>query len=122
MASRSGATRTASSNKPDFEGFNSPLVDERYGQYMHAHRKLADGTLRESDNWQKGISLEDYAKSLKRHEHQLHMIHRGYESLDYDTGKSIDIEDALCAIIFNAKGYLHELRKRSLARSGRAKA
>lgn len=116
MASHSGATRTDSSNKPDFDGFLSPLVLARYGAYMHKHRKLADGSLRESDNWQRGIPFSAYAKSLLRHVLQFHGWHRGFVPEDWDTGETLHIEDILCAIIFNASGYLHEILKRRVRR------
>ena len=53
----SGATRDTTENKPDYEGYFSPLVFERYGQYMLKHQKQSDGTLRSSDNWQKGMPI-----------------------------------------------------------------
>ena len=108
VASVTGATRTEDTNKPDFEGFLSPLVLERFGQYMHTHRKLSDGSLRASDNWQCGIPIANYAKSLVRHVFQVWMLHRGNDSLDYDTGEVIDLDDALCAVMFNVMGWLHE--------------
>ena len=63
----SGATRDADTNKHDYEGFYSPLVMERFGAYMHRHRVQADGNLRDSDNWQKGIPKDAYIKSAFRH-------------------------------------------------------
>jgi len=50
-----GATRNSDQGKPDYEGFLSPLVIIRYGEYMTRHRVQADGNIRDSDNWQKGI-------------------------------------------------------------------
>lgn len=99
-----GATRDQDESKPDYEGFFSPLVFERFGQYMHKHRKQSDGELRASDNWQKGIPLTAYMKSLWRHLVDAWKGHRGYASNEV-------LEEALCAIIFNAQGYLHELLK-----------
>jgi hypothetical protein len=104
-----GATRSKDDNKPDYEGFFCPLVLERYGRYMHSHRAQPDGTLRASDNWQKGIPLTAYVKSLVRHVFQVWKLHRGYTVLDWDTGKPVDMEEMLCAIAFNTFGYLHEL-------------
>jgi hypothetical protein len=63
----SGATRSADDDKIDPEGFLSPLVIERFCQYMHKHRKQGDGALRASDNWQKGMGQARYVKSLWRH-------------------------------------------------------
>lgn len=100
-----GATRSASATKVDYEGFISPLVVEAYGRFMHFHRELEDGSLRESDNWQKGIPLNNYMKSLLRHVVSLWRWHRGGH-LVRET-----VTWTLCAIIFNASGYLHELLK-----------
>lgn len=102
----SGATRDADTDKIDFEGFLSPLVIERFGQYMHAKRKLPDGSYRDSDNWQLGIPLKDYMKSGWRHFRDWWRSHRGYPTASGD-----DIETELCALIFNASGYLHEVLK-----------
>ncbi len=108
---KSGATRDTDLDKHDPEGFLSPLVIRRFDEYMHAHRVQADGTLRGSDNWQKGIPKDQYMKSELRHVLDHWLIHRGYAAFDV-TGKQVDLQDALCAIIFNASGYLFELLKR----------
>lgn len=100
----SGATRDDDDDKLDYEGFLSPLVLERYCVYMHKHRIQADGKLRNSDNWQKGLTKSAYAKSMWRHFMDFWMEHRGYSSRE-------GIQDALCALLFNASGYLHELLK-----------
>lgn len=99
-----GATRDLDNEKPDFEGFLSPLVIARYGQYMHKHRRQPDGSMRDSDNWQRGIPRDAYMKSGWRHFHDWWMEHRGFASRE-------GLEDALCALIFNAMGYLHEILK-----------
>lgn len=96
-----GATRDSDDGKLDYEGFLSPLVLERYAEYMHAHRVQADGTLRDSDNWQKGIPKDAYMKSLWRHFMDVWKMHRG-------VGDPAHLQDALCAVLFNAMGYLHE--------------
>jgi len=111
----SGATRDTDENKYDYEGFFSPLVVERFGRYMNKHRKQSDGKLRDSDNWQKGIPRAQYVKSLWRHLVALWTLHRGYPCAD-EKGAPVDIEDAICAIIFNAMGYLHEYLKAKLAK------
>lgn len=98
-----GAIRDLDDNKFDYEGFLSPLVIERFGEYMHKHRKTATG-IRESDDWQKGIPLDVYIKSGWRHFLDWWKEHRKYKSRE-------DIEEALCALIFNSMGYLHELLK-----------
>lgn len=104
----SGATRDRDTDKIDYEGFLSSLVLERFGQYMHKNRKQSDGQLRASDNWQKGIPLEAYMKSMWRHFLDVWMCHRGEHTFTKETGQ---MEEALCAVIFNASGYLHELLK-----------
>lgn len=103
----SGATRDADTDKIDFEGFLSPLALERFGQYMHAKRRLPDGSYRDSDNWQLGIPIHDYMKSGWRHFRDWWRSHRGYPTVSGD-----DIETELCALIFNAQGYLHEILKK----------
>ena len=105
----SGATRNDDSDKLDFEGFLSPLVLRRYAEYLHSHRTLEDGTMRDSDNWQQGMPLSVYMKSMWRHFMDLWTWHRCYKPI----GGSV-IEAALCAILFNASGYLHELLKQRI--------
>lgn len=99
-----GATRDSDDQKLDYEGFLSPLVLKRYGDYMHQHRIQPDGKLRASDNWQRGIPLPAYMKSAWRHFLAWWTNHRG---LPADEA----LEEALCAVIFNASGYLHEVLK-----------
>jgi hypothetical protein len=109
-----GATRDSEEGKPDYEGFLSPLVVRRYGKYMHKHRVQADGKLRASDNWQKGIPATAYMKSLWRHFLDVWALHRGNKVADPDSpAEELTLEDALCAVLFNAHGYLHELLSHS---------
>ena len=82
----------------------SPLVLERYAEYMNKHRKQADGKLRASDNWQKGIPKEVYMKSAWRHFFDWWKEHRGYKSRE-------GLEDALMALLFNVMGYAYEILK-----------
>jgi hypothetical protein len=106
-----GATRDSDEGKNDYEGFLSPLVLEAYGDYMTAHRKQSDGSLRDSDNWQKGMGLPTYMKSLLRHVLTAWKLHRGYSVRPERVGGVLvtpTIEDALFAVLFNAMGYLHE--------------
>lgn len=101
-----GATRASDTGKPDYEGFLSPTVLWRFGQYMVKHRVQTDGKLRDSDNWQKGIPEAQYLKSLFRHFIDVWLHHRGQHALANET-----LQDALCGILFNAQGYLHEQLK-----------
>lgn len=102
----SGATRDTDEGKLDFEGFLSPTVLERYAKYMHFNRVQSDGSLRDSDNWQKGIPNDQYMKSLWRHFFASWKHHRQRGTMDSS------IEDDLCGVIFNAMGYLHEVLKK----------
>ena len=100
-----GATRDDEDGKLDYEGFLSPLVLRRYAEYMHGHRKQADGAFRDSDNWQKGIPQEVYMKSCWRHFMAWWSVHRA------GGRKGRLLEDILCAVLFNVMGYLHEMLK-----------
>ncbi len=96
-----GSTRNDDSNELDYEGFISPIVLKKFAEYMHRHRFQSDGKIRSSDNWQKGMSKEVYAKSLTRHFMDFWLEHRGFESRE-------GIDDALAGILFNAMGYMYE--------------
>lgn len=109
-----GATRTADAGRDDPEGYLSPLVIDRYNEYMTKHRKQADGTLRDSDNWQKGLPLSTYIKGAWRHFLHLWTRHRGLPVRDPLATEGI--EEDLCALLFNAQGYLHETIKARLAK------
>jgi len=99
-----GAIRDSDQQKIDPEGFLSPLVIERYCQYMHKHRFMADGSVRESDNWQKGIPVDVYMKSMWRHFLDIWKWHRKVDEM-------VDIEESLCALLFNVQGMLFEILK-----------
>jgi len=106
----SGATRDNDKGKWDYEGFLSPLALRRYAEYLHRHRIQADGELRESDNWQKGIPFTAYMKSAWRHFMEMWTLHRASLRAPLTPKGSEDLEDAICGVIFNAMGYLHELK------------
>jgi hypothetical protein len=63
--------------------------------------------VRDGDNWQKGIPLDVYMKSMWRHFMDVWTMHRGLD----DFGAQASLEESLCAVLFNAMGYLHELLK-----------
>lgn len=108
-----GATRDSDKGKLDYEGFLSPLVLMRYAEYLNKHRILPNGDLRESDNWQ-GLFGEKHTevcmKSLLRHVMDVWLIHRGFKPR-IEKGEPVDLEEALCAVIFNAFAYLFKLEK-----------
>lgn len=95
-----GATRDADSYKLDFDGFLCPLVLERYAKYMHANRKMPDGSMRGSDNWKKGIPQDVYRKSAWRY-------FFGFWKHCLRGEKELAIVDA-CGILFNVMGWMHE--------------
>lgn len=96
----SGATRDQDTSKLDYEGFLSPTVLKRFAEYMHKNRVQSDGSLRASDNWQKGIPRDAYMKSMWRHFFDVWTGHR----------KGSVSEDELCALLFNVMGYLFEMK------------
>lgn len=100
-----GATRDDEGTKPDYRGFLSPLALRRFGQYMNEHRVQADGTLRASDNWKKGIPRKEYLSSLIRH---VVDYWRAVEGAIEAPLSEKELQDLLCAIRFNADGLLHE--------------
>lgn len=100
-----GANRNVSADKLDYEGFLSPAVLKEYAEFMHKNRHLPNGEIRDSDNWQLGIPLNNYMKSLLRHVMDVWLWHRGRKGNE-------PLKVALCAVIFNASGYLHELIKK----------
>lgn len=99
------AYRDTDIGKLDYEGFLSPVVLERFAQYMDKHRNMAVGR-RDSDNWQDGMPRDQYIKSLWRHFMHLWKRHRGYNHEESES-----IEEDLCAVLFNVMGYLHETIK-----------
>lgn len=103
-----GATRDTDDGKLDYEGFFSPLVLECVAEYMHKHRFLTNGELRASDNWQQGIPLDAYMSSGWRHHMDWWKEHRKIATPD-------GVKAALCGVIFNASGYLHELLKEEVS-------
>lgn len=96
-----GAVRDTDEGKLDFEGALSPLVLTRFAEYMAARREQPDGKFRSDDNWQLGIPIDVYMKSMFRHFMSVWASHR-------NGGAS---EEELCAVLFNAMGMLHEIIK-----------
>ena len=116
-----GATRDDDDDKLDFEGFLSPVALEEYARYLHKHRQQADGQMRASDNWQNGIANDVYMKSAFRHFMDWWKSHRGYDVYDTKDGHHVHEGEAICALIFNAFGYLHELLVRGYTETSEQK-
>ncbi len=94
-----GATRDTDDGKLNYAGFLSPYALRAFAEYMHKHRIQSDGSMRPADNWKKGIPQEAYFESMFRHFMELWFAH--------EDPKASRVE-ALCALLFNIQGYLHE--------------
>ena len=102
-----GATRDTNTGKHEYDGFNSPLVEQRFAEYMTQHRVQADGSVRPSDNWKKGIPVPEYFHSIHRHFIDLWLHMEGYPTVATEA----DILNVLSALRFNINGMMHELLK-----------
>lgn len=125
----SGANRNSSNGKLEYLGFNHPVLEQKFAEYMHKHRVLEDGTLRDSNNWWKGWDKEVSLQSLNRHVQDLNAIHAGYIVVKFKTNKGettkyitieefvlmrvgrndievVTEEDCCSAIRFNSMAYL----------------
>ena len=100
----SGATRESKANKISPKGSLSPLALTRFCEYMREKRNMPDGSRRSCDDWKKGVPPEEYADSLFRHVLELHRICDGWDLEE-------KLEETLCAVLFNAQGWLHEILK-----------
>jgi hypothetical protein len=98
-----GATRDRNEDKLDYRGFTSFTAWRRFAQYMHQHRKQADGQLRPADNWKKGIPVNDYLESMTRHFVDFEIAEQ--------SGNQEEAMELACAIWFNLQGYMHERLK-----------
>lgn len=98
-----GATRDTDTGKLEYAGFLSAEALTRFAEYMHEHRVQADGELRTSDNWKKGMPVDVYMQSMFRHFMDVFSL--------WGKGKANteEIQIALCALFFNVQGMLHEL-------------
>lgn len=122
---KSGATRDTSSGKLEYFGFMHPLCDYSYANYMNAHRKMADGSLRDSNNWWGGFPKDVVLQSMCRHVEDLKLIRAGYFVYEYREGDiaerkvhtielkelpknytKITEEECCNAIRFNSQAYL----------------
>jgi len=106
----SGATRDDNTGKLDYVRGLSAQVNQRYLEYLGSHRRQKDGSLRDWDNWKRGIPPETYRESLLRHTNDAVRA-----SMGLPVPENASLEDLLCAIRFNADGWLFELLA---ARSG----
>lgn len=112
-----GATRDTAEGKYEYARFFDPRVMRSVAAFMHKHRAQSDGALRAPDNWKKGIPLQTYMDSLFRHVMDLWEIHEHGEAKRPETSEAVDIEETLCAVVFNAMGYMFELQKQKEPKS-----
>lgn len=127
----SGALRDTADGKFEFLGFMHPVLDHSFASYMHEHRKMPDGSMRDSNNWWSGFGKEASIQSLVRHVEDLKAIHAGFYVYEvreesgevrkeiYTTPqtligdmveryKLITVEDCCNAIRFGTQAYLLE--------------
>lgn len=105
-----GATRDVAEGKLSYVKALSPIVLQRYVQYLDSHRKQPDGSMRDFDNWKKGIPEEIYLDGLGRHFMATWLLAQGFSA--EDNHGPVTLEDSLAAIIFGASGWLYELLKK----------
>ena len=120
----SGAVRDTDDGKFEYLGFMHPLNDYSFAKYMHEHRKMADGSLRDSNNWWAGFGLDVCIQSLVRHVEDLKMLYSGYYVYEVRNGtkaerivlkeklkelpenyKEITVEECCNAIRFNSDAF-----------------
>ena len=106
---KTGATRDEVEGKLSYVKGLSPIVLKRYLQYLDAHRTQADGQKRDFDNWKLGIDQETYLDGLGRHFWDVWLLCSGYPT--EDNHGPVELEGALCAVMFNSMGMLHEILK-----------
>ena len=109
-----GANRDSDAGKLSYAKGLSSQVLQRYLEYLDQHRVMKDGSLRDWDNWKQGMPIEWYSDSLSRHVHDAIRASQGLP-----VPENASLEDLLCAVIFNAQGWLFELL---VAKSGNREA
>ena len=108
---KSGGKRDTVAGKLSYSKFFHPIVLRSFVEYMHKARKMRDGSYREGNNWQKGFgdTLKEHSdvcmESLMRHFMDVWLFHEGTE----DVG--VDLDEALCGVMFNAMAWLFQLLK-----------
>lgn len=104
-----GATRDTTTNKLNYVKALSPIVMQRYVEYLGEHRTQSDGTQRDWDNWKQGIPQQVYLEGEDRHHRAVWKLIQGFPA--FDNYGPVTLEDSLCGVLFNAMGMLHEILK-----------
>ena len=86
---KGGGLRDTSDGKLEYYGFRHPLLEQSFAKYMHEHRKMSDGSLRNSNNWWKGWDKEVSLQSLVRHLEDLQAITAGYDVVEIRDSKGV---------------------------------
>lgn len=102
----SGTIRDTSEGKLDYYKALSPIVTRGYVEYLGRHRTMPDGSVRDWDNWKKGMPDEVCMSSLVRHTKDLELVMDGFEA--EDNHGPCNKKDLLYAIMFNASAILHQ--------------
>jgi len=102
-----GAIRDTLEGKLSFVKALSPIVLERYVQYLGKHRNLPDGRLRDWDNWKLGIDKEIFLDGLGRHFWASWLLLQGFPASD--NHGPVTLLDSLFGVMFNAQGLIREL-------------
>lgn len=108
---KTGAFRDTDVQKLNYIGSLSPLVLRRFTQYMQEHNLKVGDLQRDEGNWKKGMPTQSYMKSKLRHIIDTWLTFEGYENYD--------IEELLCAELFNVQGQLHNILVEKLKRKGK---
>ena len=104
-----GATRDTVEGKLNYVKTLSPIVMQRYVEYIGKHRTQSDGSQRDWDNWKSGIPQEIYLEGQDRHHRAVWKLLHGFSA--FDNHGPVTLEDSLCGVLFNAMGMLHEILK-----------
>ena len=105
------ATRNPLGDKIQYFGpdglFSVPAI-RAYGKFMRKHRTLADGALRDYNNWRQGDGIPQRVciDSLSRHMLDLAELLEDVTVIDEESGEEVTVTEACCAIIFNAMAIL----------------
>jgi len=109
-----GARRDTEEGKLRFHAVLSPWALEAWVDYCRRHNSQVH---RREENWKKGMPLGSFLSSMWRHLHHLWKLHCLTHAMGVAEEEWLGAEmrdqmiDALCGVLFNAHGYLHELTK-----------
>jgi len=105
----SGATRDTDVGKLNYIRALSPIVLQYYVEYLGGHRTQPDGSMRDWDNWKRGMDKQIYLEGQDRHHRAVWLLSQGFPASD--NHGQVTMKDSLCGVIFNAMGMLHEILK-----------